>query len=244
MSECYESESMPESLRKTFRTHYAKTEPKLMSSGVSGRLSSILRRLGESFRVPMMALGTAAAAILLLVMFYPAQMDKDTVGLSSVNWTAPNGQLIPKMGINLMGAVKKKPKIAVLILFKGFREPFAQSNIDSIYLALQPSEDVAKRFQIVSPSEVKKILDSTPRDKSDISEIASNLRKDLSVSKLVVATIVKDGNGFKLASELIDAEENNTLARSTEISVTGIELVNAVKASVYGILEQSAKSNG
>jgi hypothetical protein len=244
MRGCCESESIPESLRKTFRTHCGTHYPESFSSSFLGRLSLVLRHLWESSRIPAMALGTAAAAVLLFVMFYPAQMDKDMVGLSSVNWTAPSGQLIPKMGINLMGAVKKKPRIAVIIVFKGFRKPFAQSNVDSIYLALQPSQDVAKLFEIVNPSEVKKILDSTPRDKSDISEIVASLRKDLSISRLVVATVVKDGNGFKLASELIDADENKTLARSTEISVTGTELVNSVKAAVYGILDQSTKSNG
>ncbi len=75
-------------------------------------------------------------------------MTQPMIALSSVSWE----------GIPKPKSIQKKA--AFVVLFKDFKDPVPQKQIDSLYEALQPSMELNERYGIVSPAEISEAVKS------------------------------------------------------------------------------------
>ncbi|MCX5873804.1 MAG: zf-HC2 domain-containing protein [Deltaproteobacteria bacterium] len=114
--------------------------------------------LNSIFRFPTIAIGTAVAAILAVILLYPHGTVPTFIGVSSENWKEIVPQATPKSLFSGVPARKEiakpaprvghgaskpmlfeapKPRLAPVIIFHGFEKPLPQSTIDSLYEGLK-----------------------------------------------------------------------------------------------------------
>ncbi len=108
-----------------------------------------LSRLADRFRRPwsMPALGAAAmaAAVLVLVLVMPRETYRPVAALSMVSWDE-----VPKPKNTT------RPRVTVLLSFKGITPGPDQDQIDALYKAISPDMDLYESYSLVPPSEVKR----------------------------------------------------------------------------------------
>ena len=191
---CRESASMPGPIRQVFERNCAtKASPAVPYSGRS-IFQTVRDYLASVFRAPLPVLGTVAALVLLVVLIYPREAVPPVVGLSSVTWEdayAGKRALTPK-GIHLMGprtAAKPRPRVAAILIFKGFDKTPSQNGIDSLYTALSPDRSTKQRLEFVSPALVKRSLEKEGAVRAEAPYLADTVGKRLDLSAMMAFTL-------------------------------------------------------
>jgi hypothetical protein len=173
-------------------------------------------KLADLFSPPLALAGAVAAAILVVVLLYPSDQSGRLLGLSSVTWA-------PGLS-NLMGGpeaaptgVTPKDRLAIIVYFKDFRRKPDSERIDSLYRLLDPGREVRLHYDVVSPSEVKRAVESSGMKKAGKDEVLRVLRDKLSVSGVLVMELSDEGDRFRIRTWLMDTA-TGTVVREREIS--------------------------
>jgi hypothetical protein len=173
-----------------------------------GFVSRLSIGLASWARVPVLALGTAAVVALVMLLL-PRGEQEASIAFSTVNWEATSLQTTPHQEPRLMGVPKRmlaepanpgtvsgspsadsiRPRLAIVLLFKGLPEPLPPNLIDSLYRAVEPTSDLAQHYEFVSPSDVTKALRTAGESKATARRLSDTLRNDLGVSVLLTLTV-------------------------------------------------------
>ena len=160
-----------------------------------------------------MAAGAVAAVLLLVVIFYQAPMEP----------MVPKPKSLPE-------------KAAFVVLFKDFKDPLPQEQIDSLYEALKPSAELNDRYNIVSPQETSEVIKSGKVPSHDRSAMIDGLRKNLNISRVLVFTVFPSADEPAARIEFIDTISGKTLQTKTEEEIKQSELSARVRSDAFGML--------
>lgn len=222
-----EPELMPSALLRKLKQRLS--DQAVETVAANGGFAGILERFFRWVRIPALAAGAAAAVVLLVILLYPKEIPESVVALSSVAWEqAPR----PKE------FAPSRPRIAVILAFKGFDQPVKQEEIDSFYRALVPSMAIQERVQILPPAALKEAIHDRAVKARDQKQLLTTLSANLGVSQAVIVTVEggPQGQGSRVASRLVDTASGAALASTAEEGVAPNELEQAVKQSVFGLL--------
>lgn len=191
-------------------------------------LDSFIQVLADTFRSPALALGSAAAIVLLLAVvythLYPPSRPELIPLLSSTSWD---------LGLNLMGETRQR--IAVVPFLKLSEEPLSQSQVDALYRAMAPPEDVTERFGFIEPGQLKAQVASGRVRLVDRSEMLKDVASNLEVSLVALLTITKSDAGFTIDAQLIDTETGKVRKEETLRTSAG-ELGSGLKSVLISLL--------
>ncbi|MFH1116162.1 MAG: zf-HC2 domain-containing protein [Pseudomonadota bacterium] len=180
----------------------------------------------------------AAAAILFMVVFHHSA-DRSmlpVVGLSPVQWdmkAVGSGDMAPVP----KAIVPKKERLAIVLLFQGFDKTPPPARIDSLYLALKPTEGLLGRYTAVSPLEVKKSMEENRVKGPDREDLCRMLHDKLRVDRVVLLTIDKHGTSFTIEAALTDPADLKTIRRRDVKSVSEAQLAAELKDAALSVLE-------
>lgn len=212
-----------------------------------------LEWLNSIFRFPALAIGTAVAAVLAVILLYPHGTVPTFIGVSSENWEETGLQATPKSlfpgtsarkeiakSTPLMGHGGSRPmlfeapksKICSVIIFSGFEKPLPQSTIDALYEGLKPTAELEKRFQFSTPSQLKQFLDKVGNRHLSPSEVLNEFYKESSINFTLLANIKAEKDKFGLKAQVIDTHSGAILAESIQSGLSGTELASKVNDSL------------
>lgn len=227
--------ALPQKVQAAFEEHFRKSAFASHEVERRGPLAAFMEWLSSAFRVPAMAVAVAAA-ILVAVMIYPRGEIQPMIGLSSVTWGQTESGFIPKSGL----FEEQKPRAAILLAFKGFKEPLPQQKIDSLYEALRPTEEIKKKFDVLTPAEVKDAITESKIKPDSTKAMQEVLHTDLDVSRLLVVTVTPKGDGFTIESEVRDARTGGSVVKKSEQAATSAELPSRLTNSILLLLAAKA----
>lgn len=183
-------------------------------------------------RLRVMAMATAAAVGLLVIITYP---EPTMIGLSSVTWGDAGEEMVFKSGRTAPG----RERLAHIVTFKGFKEPWPQKRIDQLYRALKPSSEMRNRLDFVTPAQVEAALKGR-REYGNTSDMLGDLRDKLAVTKVVISTVTLEGGRFIVSSELVDTQNANALGRSSKVVAPEAELPAKLRDAAYSALGEES----
>ncbi len=218
---------MPANIRDTFKADSAVPVPPY--GPVRDMIAAMRERLAALFSVPMMALGTVAAAVLLVVILYPSGELGPTLALSPVAWekTGPDLAWMGRPG----PAPQDRPKLAVLMFLAGFDQPVPRERIDAFYEALKPDADQAKRFDAISPGRVKDLIERTKPQPAGLKEVLALVDKDLKAAMALVLEVRrKKADEYSVECRLLAVPSGETLRSASRTVNSGSALPEALKA--------------
>jgi len=198
---------LPERVHSTYRDRFPHLSPKRPDATHENPFAILTEWLSSLFKAPAFAMATAAAAILVVALIYPRGEIEPYIGLSSVTWKQADDDFASKS----LFPGPQKPRVAVLIFFKGFKKPWNQAGIDALYEALAPVVEAQERTEVLSPAQVQ----ATLKGKNQVfgaKEIANSLGKDLNVSAAIIFEIISDSSGLaRVDSQAIDTASGGTM---------------------------------
>lgn len=235
-------------LRKSFPKpgHSEKFEWKSGFTWAPGWLNSV-------FKTPALALGTAVAAILAVILLYPHGTPPVSIGVSSENWEENGPQGTPKSLFSNAHARKEihqpvpsgsrgaartlfldgtKPRVVSIIVFHGSNKPEIQSTVDSLYQALKPNAEIKKRFKFSTPDQLKDFLEKTSDRKLSPTEALSQFYKEFSVNLALIVNVKPNKEKFGLTTEVVDTRTGQSLAEFTRDAITSADLASTVGKSL------------
>ncbi len=117
-----------------------------------GAIRTIFDKLNDLFYIPSLAMGAAAAALLMIVLMPKAPQEMQLVpALSNVVWEKPSvsakGDFAPKT------SPLPKKKIALILLFRGPEQATPQ-NADDIYSKLDIAKRLGATYDFLSPKDI------------------------------------------------------------------------------------------
>jgi len=199
----------------------------------TGWLSGVMERISSSFKMSGMAVGAAAAAILLFAIIYPFGRTETIAALSSVEWKQAGPALKGKPK-NLVD--EKKVTVAIIILLKGLPESLPQKMIDRFYKDMEPTARMQEHWEFVSPSRIRQSLGETGVRVEDGNKLLETLVEKLDLSRVVIVTVQRSGDRFTIESELKDPRTGGTLGKFAEQSVSESGLSSAIGRAVNHLL--------
>lgn len=244
---CEES-AAPESIRNLFREQTKQVvQPETAEPGRS-TIVRLRELMASMFPRPLLAVASAAAVALLLIFLYPERDVQQIIGLSTIDWQLPDSsevKLRPKslrlMGPSRSSAVpeRPRPRVAVLVVFTGFRRPCSQETIDSLYRSLSPSREISKRVELIPPSQVKEALSAPDGRSTDPALVAGTLFEKLNLSGVLYLTISAEDCGYRIQGEMTNAAIGGSDGKGrTDVAADG-DLPEAVKNLVFALLKQA-----
>ncbi|MFC1836594.1 hypothetical protein ACFL2Q_18020 [Thermodesulfobacteriota bacterium] len=222
----HEEPAMPEGIRAVFDHHLVK-QPRAEAPRTSP-ITSIIDFISSLFRQPTLALGTVAAVALLAVLIYPRPDAGPTLGLSSVNWGLENGLGKPK-------STAKRPLAAMLLYFEGFDKPVPQGEIDSLYEALRPGEDLLEIYRFVAPARLREFV-GKDAGQSERKNLLDKLHKGLHVSEALAVTVAPDGGRYRVDLRLFDLTTGRERSAAWRTNLSKAELPAKLRDAVSGLL--------
>jgi len=245
---CTEDTEMPRSMRDAVERHFGQKRLRVAWRLAESWFAGLFNYLSYVFRMPVLALGTVAAAVLLVVVFYPWGESVPIMRLSSVKWDQPGQPLIGK-SLRLMApltepevASKKRPRVAVILFLKGFDKPMPQEKVDALYSALAPTASVQKRYEVLTPASIRQALGEANLKSRDVVQLAGKLNEDLDVDQLIILTVAKSGDEFEISGEARTARNSEIVSENVEREVHGVELAPKLRESALVLLETNAEN--
>jgi len=229
-------DAMPKRLLTEVRERLPEPVPANKPDETKALISGFLDRLATLFRSPAMGLAAVAVAATLVVMLYPRDAITPVMGLSSVNWAKTSG-LVPKS--DLFGP--RKPRVAMILFFKGFEPPVPQERIDRLYKALKPSTEIKERYEFLTPATVKKAIADRKIKADDEKATAFQFGQALDASRILVFTVVAEGDRYGIEGAAIDAKTGKTIGKTMEGEVSGTELAPKLRESSIFLLNAKPK---
>ena len=193
--------------------------------------------LSPLFNVPVAALATVAAAVLVLVIVFPrGEVMGPVMGLSSEQWEKPGMVLMAPKIVTPKEPVDEaaKPKLAIIVTYKDFKQPPAQDMIDSSYKALRPTFAMRKQFDVVTPLVIKEAAERGFIDPKNMTKTLESLGQNLGVSKALVVTVSPKKDLFDVESELKDLATGQVRKNPPVSAVKQADLSKALQESVAG----------
>ncbi len=165
------------------------------------RWQSVGIRFFKKFRIPALAAGLAAAVIVAAVLMLPPNMPEYAVMLGTGSWeTVPK----PKEGLG-------RPRLATVIVFKGFERQPSQSHIDELYDAAAPTMSVYERYHMIPPDAFRDRWKKDPLSSSDRTSLMRWLHEKLNASRAAIVTISPDAKEVSLEVDLLDTTTETVL---------------------------------
>ncbi len=206
------------------------------AESVSGRIfKAVLDWLSPLTRVPVTALATVAAAVLLVVVLIPHGVEEPFIGVSSEKWEKPQITLMAPKSVTkkpIKEAEVSKPRLAVLLYFKGFKKRPPQQEIDAWYRAAQPRGPAADRFDVVSPEKVSKAISGVKEAGAGIDQALEVLKERLNITRAIMVTITAKGDAFFVESAFKDLDAGKVNIIKPEQPVKGEALRQSIEKSV------------
>jgi len=175
--------------------------------------SAVQDWIAPLFHVPVTALATVAATILLLVVLLPRGGQEPFLGLSNEKWDKPQINLMaPKSMVERDATVQpdEKPRVAVLLYLKDFKKRPSQEEIDSLYRSMRPRQVLSRCLDIVSPNRVNEVLAKAHVNIEDVNAAVNALQNELGVQQVLILTMTAKGDEVVLDSELRDLASGQT----------------------------------
>jgi len=225
---------MPENLWNRIEQQLPQRPAVQPSHEPEGWFSQLFGWLPSLPRLPVMAMATAAA-VGVLIMVHPTILypEPTMIGLSSVTWGDARDEMVFKSG----RAAADRERLAHIVTFKGFKEPWPQKRIDQLYRALKPSNEMRSRLDFVTPAQVEAALKGK-REYGKTSDMLADLRAKLAVTKLVVSTVSSDGAKLSVTSELVETKTGKILNRSVKTETPDAELPSRLREAAYSALAE------
>jgi len=223
---------LPEKVHAAYRDRFSHISTKSRDSTGDSLFAGLAEWLSSLLKAPTFALATAAAAILVVVLIYPREEIEPYIGLSSVAWKSVDDEFAPKSLI----VEPRKPCVALLLSFKGFKERLDQRRVDALYQCLSPVVEAQEHTEVISPAEIQVIL----REKShasDAKETFEYLGKNLNVSSVVILQIVSASDGFGIDGRTVEATTGETMRRKTLDAVPESQLPARLGETLGSLLE-------
>lgn len=201
-------------------------------------LSEFREKVLPIFRTPALAIGAAAAALLVVVIFWPFKTEQSVIALSSVKWTKPKeihsmgepGQF-PKQGFE-----KPKERLATVLSLNGFGEPLPTEKIDSLYQVLRPSRAINEHFDAVSPIILQKAVEEGKLRLDNRNILLQDLHDKLGIPQTLFITITKHWNRFEIEGELIETATGSVNRRMQVSNVAEAELLSSLRIAARSVL--------
>jgi hypothetical protein len=246
-------ETLPTVIKERLNKAYPETSHFKQSESNNG-VTWIPNWLSPMFRFPTLAFGAALAAILAVVLLYPRGNGPIFIGVSSEDWEEAGPvakSALPKFvpaqkeskAVGGNSQVHKytpksrsveltKPKVATVVVFSGFDKPLPQSTVDSLYEQLRPRADLEKRFQFSTPAQLKQFLDKAVGRNLSPTRILREFYKESSINFALVENVKADEDKFGLKSQLVDTHNDQILAESIQLGLSGTELASRINDSL------------
>jgi hypothetical protein len=96
--------------------------------------------------------------------------------------------------------------------------------------------DLHERFSVVSPGELKDILQRRWGKLSDTRDLVDRLRGPSGVSAVISVTVEEVPGGADVVTELIDTAGGNIVARKTERRLSDADLPHRIRQSAFALL--------
>ena len=176
------------------------------SQPVSEKIMTAIRQwLSPMFRVPVTALATVAATILLLVVLIPHGVQEPFVGFSTEKWEQPSISLMAPKSVTRKPVLEKpvsRPRLAILLYFKDFKKRPSQEEIDALYRAARPTVGVRRHFEAVPPEQVSQALSAEKKASVSVEQVLKTCKTNLNLARVLVITITAKGDAFIVESSL------------------------------------------
>lgn len=206
-------EPMPAELWSQVRKRLPRPAGEQILSVIPKWSQILWENLVRFWKGPAMAAGAVAAVLLLVVIFYQAPIEP----------MIPKAKSIPQ-------------KTALVVLFKDFKDPLPQEQIDSLYEAFKPSTELNDRYSIVSPAETSEVIKSGKAPSDDRSAMIDRLKKNLDVSRVLLVVVFPSADKLSARIEFIDTITGKTLQTKTEEKIEQNELAERVRSDAFGML--------
>ena len=194
-------------------------------------ISPMAETIRNFFRVPVLAVGTAAAVVLLIVLLYPTGGHQPMVGLSSVQWES----VVLKRQL-MSGDTAKRARLAAILLFENFDQSPTQNSLDSIYEQLEPTSEIAARFDWVTPAEIKDAEVKKKLGFANRTEMLKGLRDELGVAQVVFITVSSRNGDCDITAERVDTRSLEIIGKSEVKGVSVKEIAPNVKSTALSVL--------
>lgn len=252
----YGEAAMQKSLPSAIKNELKKVFPKPARRGISKASNGFTWAkdwLSSIFKIPALALGTALAAILSVILLYPHGTVPTFIGVSSDNWEETSLQATPKSLfleaperkeianplLSVDGGASKpilfeapKPRLAPVIIFHGFDKPLSQSTIDSLYEGLSPTAELKKRFEFSAPAQLKEFLDKIADRKLTYGQALAEFYKRNSITYALITNIKNEKGVFGFKSQVVNTHNGKILAELSHEGLSGSELATRVNGSL------------
>lgn len=208
---------MPEALRSEVRKRFGEARaPSAVYPGAEGFLPRFVSHVKQFWRIPILATVAATAVALVVVLMSLQGSPEPFVGLSSIAWDSQKSTLAPKSGLRLMGPSLQDKRVAVLMIFTGFKHRLPQDRIDSLYGSIEPTQSTGSRFDIVSPEKVKASLENLGTGTFDRQAVLEKVSANLHVPRILILEITKKENLFEIQGELVDVKTGEIINTTRE----------------------------
>ena len=220
--------TMPSELWHRLRERLPEPDSRKISLRSPQRGRVFLQNLARFWKAPALAAGVALAALLFVVIFYPQDMMRSRIGLSSVKWEG-----VPRAKSLQKGA-------AFVIFFKDFKKPFPQKKIDSMYEALKPSMALSERYNIISPGEISEAVKDGELSPYDRAALIKGLRNKLNVSYVLVVTVFPSNDELSARIQLADTTNDRVLATGSAENLSQSNLAARIRSDAFNMLLSSS----
>jgi hypothetical protein len=141
----------------------------------------------------------------------------------------------PDEGVTSPGM--SRPRLAVVMLFKGFPAPLPQHRIDALYQALAPTAGMTERFDFVSPSDLDRTFRNTPQVRDRTKRLCQIVRKHCGASRILTLTVVSKDGRLELEGVVRDTETGRTIRETKSENVSPEQLVSRLRALELALLD-------
>jgi len=231
-------DAIPEWFTEAVRREFPGCGGESVSWSAGGFFNELVSKLAGLMSRPTLALGAAAACLLVVVLLsgYP-QGDMPATALSKVDWDQPTSTLQHKGGMRLMGPGKTKMKAAVFIHFASRNDAPSQWAVDEMYAQLNPRDALKSHFDILSPHQVAEAVGEesfTTRSAQDLSRL---LHSKLGVSLVVTATVRREHDSFTIETKLMDTASHEVVHVHLSDPVPASHLARHIRESIIKALK-------
>lgn len=233
-----EKTAMPLRVHEAFEKHFRQADKTELEPGSKISLLSLLERFLELFRIPTMALGAVAAAILVVVLVYPRGDIQPFIGLSSATWGQTEDEMTPKSSV----ARQTKPKVGMVISFKDFKKTWPKEKIDSLYQAVQPTPQMYERFDFVPPARWKDAIGKLGFKSDDRKEMLEKLRQEFDVKVAIFVEIISEGDSYRIESRSLDTKDGTIIRSRTDEASSQEQIQSKIQDAASFLLASQEKS--
>jgi hypothetical protein len=137
----------------------------------------------------------------------------------------------------------EKKRLAIVVLFRDIRPPFTQEAVDSLYAELEPSPEIQRRFDVVTPAEFKDAVTEQKVPITNRKEMLKGLREGLGVPRAVVITLASRGDRFEMESEFTDTGTGKVIRKQEMKGLTESELSSKIRDAALSVVDADSRSD-